>query len=68
MLTRFQDAWVSAKAKETGLSYPADKPVKRIDHVFTRQSDRIRAKQAWLVNTLASDHLPLVADLELRMK
>jgi endonuclease/exonuclease/phosphatase family metal-dependent hydrolase len=68
MLTRFQDAWVGAKAKDTGLSYPADKPVKRIDHVFTRQSDRIRAKQAWLVNTLASDHLPLVADLELRMK
>jgi endonuclease/exonuclease/phosphatase family metal-dependent hydrolase len=42
--------------QEVDLSYPADKPVKRIDYVFTRRSDRIRAKQAWLVNTLASDH------------
>ena len=66
MLTGFQDAWVSAKAKESGLSYPADKPAKRIDYVFTRQSDRIRAQQAWLVNTLASDHLPVVTDLEIR--
>lgn len=66
MLTGFQDAWLSAKAKETGLSYPADKPAKRIDYVFTRQSDRIRARQAWVVNTLASDHLPVVTDLEIR--
>ena len=66
MLTRFQDAWTGAKAKEAGLSYPADKPAKRIDYVFTRQSDRIRAKQAWLVSTLASDHLPVVTDLEIR--
>ena len=66
MLTGFEDAWIVAKKKEQGLSYPADKPAKRIDYVFTRQSDRIRAKQAWLVNTLASDHLPVVADLELR--
>ncbi|MGH9871398.1 MAG: endonuclease/exonuclease/phosphatase family protein [Pyrinomonadaceae bacterium] len=66
MLTGFRDAWVTAKAKEQGLSYPADKPVKRIDHVFTRRSDRIRAKQAWVVSTLASDHLPVVTDLEIR--
>ena len=66
MLTGFEDAWIVAKKKEQGLSYPADKPAKRIDYVFTRQSDRIRTKQAWLVNTLASDHLPVVADLELR--
>jgi endonuclease/exonuclease/phosphatase family metal-dependent hydrolase len=65
MLTKFSDSWVAARAKGPGLSYPADKPSKRIDYVFTRQSDQIRAKKAWLVNTLASDHLPLVVDLEL---
>jgi endonuclease/exonuclease/phosphatase family metal-dependent hydrolase len=65
MLTKFSDSWVSAKAKGPGLSYPADKPAKRIDYVFTRQSDRIRTKKAWLVSTPASDHLPLVADVEL---
>jgi endonuclease/exonuclease/phosphatase family metal-dependent hydrolase len=66
MLTKFQDAWVHGKAKGEGLSYPADKPTKRIDYVFTRQSDRIRLKKAWIVDTLASDHLPVVVDLEVR--
>jgi endonuclease/exonuclease/phosphatase family metal-dependent hydrolase len=47
------------------LTYPADKPAKRIDYIFTRQSDRIRTKRAWIVETLASDHLPMVAELEL---
>jgi endonuclease/exonuclease/phosphatase family metal-dependent hydrolase len=66
MLTRFHDAWVKAKAPGEGLSYPADTPSKRIDYVFARQSDRIRAKKAWIANTLASDHLPLIVDLEIR--
>jgi endonuclease/exonuclease/phosphatase family metal-dependent hydrolase len=66
MLARFHDSWLCASAKGPGLSYPADKPLKRIDYVFTRRSDRIRAKKAWIVNALASDHLPLVTDLELR--
>jgi endonuclease/exonuclease/phosphatase family metal-dependent hydrolase len=62
----FDDAWVRSRAKDAGLTYPADKPMKRIDYVFTRQSDRTKTKKAWVVNTLASDHLPLVADLELK--
>jgi endonuclease/exonuclease/phosphatase family metal-dependent hydrolase len=66
MSRAFDDTWVRSRAKAVGLTYPADKPVKRIDYVFTRQSDRIKAKKAWVVNTLASDHLPLVADLELK--
>jgi endonuclease/exonuclease/phosphatase family metal-dependent hydrolase len=66
MLTIFEDAWLRSRAKGEGWSYPADKPVKRIDYIFTRSSDRIRAKQAWIVSTLASDHLPVVADLEIR--
>ena len=66
MSQSFDDAWGRSRAKDVGLTYPADKPLKRIDYVFTRQSDRIKAKKAWVVNTLASDHLPLVTDLELR--
>jgi endonuclease/exonuclease/phosphatase family metal-dependent hydrolase len=27
---------------------------------------RVKTKKAWLVKSLASDHLPLVADLEMR--
>lgn len=66
MLGSFADAWVRSRAKGEGLSYPADKPAKRIDYVFTRQSDRMRARKAWVVSTLASDHLPVVANLEIR--
>ena len=66
MLSGFEDAWLHSRAKEVGLSYPADQPTKRIDYIFTRRTDRVRAKKAWVRNTLASDHLPLVADLELK--
>lgn len=65
MLTRFQDAWTGAKSKEPGLTYPADQPAKRIDYLFTRKSDRIRVKKVGVPGTLASDHLPVVADLEI---
>jgi endonuclease/exonuclease/phosphatase family metal-dependent hydrolase len=60
----FRDAWVDSKTKEVGLSFPADKPVKRIDHVFGNTS--VRARKAWTVATLASDHVPVVTEIELR--
>ena len=66
MLAGFEDAWVQGRAKDAGLSYPADKPVKRIDYIFTRRGDNVRFKKAWVVSTLASDHIPVVADLEIR--
>ena len=65
MRTIFGDAWIASKANGDGFSYPADKPVKRIDHIFYRTSDRVRAKKAWVVETLASDHIPVVAELEI---
>lgn len=66
MLTKFADAWIGSRAKGDGFSYPADKPSKRIDYIFYRTSDGVRAKKVWLVKTLASDHLPVMAELELR--
>lgn len=65
MRTKFDDVWVMSRAKGEGFSYPADKPVKRIDHIFYRTGDRVRAKKAWVVATLASDHVPVVAELEI---
>ncbi|HXD29593.1 MAG TPA: endonuclease/exonuclease/phosphatase family protein [Pyrinomonadaceae bacterium] len=62
---QFRDVWLETKTKEAGLSYPADKPVKRIDFIMFRPKERIRAKKAWTVNTLASDHVPVMAELEL---
>lgn len=64
MSSRFDDAWLGSR--DAGFTYPADKPVKRIDYIFMRRRDRIRVKKVWIVNTLASDHLPVVADIELR--
>jgi len=64
MRNNFDDGWAETRASDQGFSYPADKPAKRIDYIFYRRSDRIHAKRAWIVNTLASDHVPVVADLE----
>jgi endonuclease/exonuclease/phosphatase family metal-dependent hydrolase len=63
---QFRDVWLETKAKEAGLSYPADKPVKRIDYILFRPKEGVKARKAWTVNTLASDHLPVVAELELK--
>ncbi len=66
MSTRFEDAWIRARAKGDGSSYPADNPAKRIDYIFYRRTDPVRAKKAWVVKTLASDHVPVMAELEIR--
>jgi endonuclease/exonuclease/phosphatase family metal-dependent hydrolase len=65
MTSHFQDAWVETAATGEGLSYPADKPAKRIDYIFYQRDGGVRARRAWTINTLASDHLPVVADLDI---
>ena len=65
MSQSFDDAWSQVRSSDDGFSYPADKPAKRIDYILTRQTDRIRARRVWIVDTLASDHVPVVAELEL---
>ena len=54
------------EASGEGFSYPADQPTKRIDYILTRRTDRIKTRRAWIINTLASDHVPVVTDLEMR--
>ena len=63
MRHQFDDAWAESRAKDEGFSYPTDKPSKRIDYIFFRAKDRVRTKRAWIVETQASDHVPVVADL-----
>ena len=36
MLGKFADSWIASHATGDGFSYPADKPIKRIDYVFYR--------------------------------
>ncbi len=59
--TRLSDAWTAA---EPGPTYPADVPAKRIDYVTV--SAGVRARDAAVPDTLASDHRPVVADLSVR--
>jgi endonuclease/exonuclease/phosphatase family metal-dependent hydrolase len=63
--TKFEDAWMTSGATTDGFSYPADKPVKRIDHIFYGAGHRIRARKSWIIETLASDHIPVMAELEI---
>jgi len=54
----FADGWAQETA--AGLTYPADKPTKRIDYVFYRNlGDNVRTS-ATVPDTLASDHRPVI--------
>lgn len=64
MLTRFADAWAAASQPGDGLTYPADRPVKRIDYVF--HTARLRARRAWVVESLASDHRAVMTEFEFK--
>jgi len=66
MLTKFEEAWIGSRAKGDGFSYPADNPSKRIDYIFFRTTGGVSAKKSWVVKTLASDHVPVMAELEVR--
>lgn len=54
--TGLRDAWVECGGKE-GLTYPAGKPVKRIDYLFL--SGISRCGSATVLESTASDHRPL---------
>src|SRR5262249_43470758 len=59
LLQRLHDAWMAPE--QEGLTYPSDKPVKRIDYVLV--SNHFRARSASVPATEASDHRPVVVDL-----
>jgi len=61
----FADAWSESHQSDAGFSYPAENPAKRIDYILFRSTDGVKVKRAWIVSTLASDHVPVVADLEI---
>lgn len=58
------DAWAAAPGPGDGLTYPAVDPVKRIDYVTA--TDEVRVVATAVPPTVASDHLPVVADLVVR--
>jgi endonuclease/exonuclease/phosphatase family metal-dependent hydrolase len=58
----FADGW--AQETTAGLTYPADKPTKRIDYVFYRGLGGDVQAAASVPDTLASDHRPVVVSLK----
>ena len=60
LFTRFRDAWAN---RDSGHTYPASAPVKRIDYVLT--SSDFFVSHAAVVPALAADHRPVVAFLSL---
>ena len=55
-----RDAWMECGAGD-GLTYPADKPIKRIDYLFLTGS--LRCSDARVIETRISDHRPLLVTL-----
>jgi vancomycin resistance protein VanJ len=62
LASRYTDAW-SAAGWGTGNSFHRDLPVLRIDHVW--MSSHWQARRAWVPESEASDHRPVVTDLVL---
>jgi endonuclease/exonuclease/phosphatase family metal-dependent hydrolase len=63
LASRFSDTWTG---NEGGLTFPSIKPRKRIDYVFLRGGERVEVGKATVLDSPASDHLPLLVDLSLK--
>lgn len=72
MKERFIDSW-GASDTGSGFSYPTDTPKKRIDYIFLSKNTvqnqksfmKLRPVSARVLRTDASDHLPVLVELEL---
>jgi len=62
LLGRLHDVWDTARGP--GFTYPADVPRERIDYVLASQGFRLRDVQ--VLDTQASDHRPVIADLAIK--
>jgi endonuclease/exonuclease/phosphatase family metal-dependent hydrolase len=62
LFQRLHDVWPPGAG--AGFTYPADAPLRRIDYILS--SDSVRALSARTIDTPASDHRPVVAELALR--
>ena len=61
----FDDTW-SLIGQGDGLTFPSPKPNRRIDYIWISKDKSLIPLKAWIPDTQASDHRPLVADFRLR--
>ena len=64
LLYRLQDAWPASA--DSGFTYPAKAPVRRIDYILT--SHHFQVRSASVIATEASDHRPVQAELTLTIR
>ena len=65
-LAPFAQRWLDALGPDRRATWPADEPHLAIDHVFVAPYGRWHKRAAFIVpEALASDHRPVVVDLEL---
>lgn len=55
------DTWAKIRSSEPGFTFPAEKPDRKIDHIFVSRG--IVAMSANIIDALASDHRPIAADV-----
>ncbi len=60
------DTWVDHhEQSDQGYTYPSDKPRMKLDYIFTTEEFNVLTTKVLKSNDEASDHLPLVATLQL---
>jgi endonuclease/exonuclease/phosphatase family metal-dependent hydrolase len=65
MKKSFDDVWAKA-GDGKGLTYPSPTPTNRVDYIWISRDKSVEPIIAWVPETQASDHRPLVAELRLR--
>ena len=63
LLEKFDDAW-SIAGEGSGLTFPCINPYIRIDYILANKKSSIQVKNAFLIDTQVSDHLPVIADID----
>ena len=61
----FDDAWVLI-GNGDGFTIPVQNPARRIDYIWISKAKSLVPKKIWVPQSEASDHLPVVADFELK--
>jgi endonuclease/exonuclease/phosphatase family metal-dependent hydrolase len=57
----FNDSWVKSNQQTLGLTWPASNPEQRLDYIFC--SPQINVTNVQVINTLSSDHFPVIATI-----
>ena len=61
----FDDTWERV-GRGDGFSFPAEAPRKRIDYLWVSKTSAVTPVKAWVAESDASDHRPLVAEFRFR--